>query len=164
MPIVLCRIDDRLLHGQVLLGWGGRLGLTRYLVVDDQVAESRLEQALYRTGVFRPATATFVTVEQADQPVKQLQEGADPAALLTRDARTMRALAERGLLQGQAVNVGGIHSAPGRQRILDYVFLDRSVAEDLRAIAARSLVVTARDLPTSAEVPLESLLDATERS
>ena len=51
MPIVLCRVDDRLIHGQVVMGWGRPLGVTRIILVDDQVAGSSWEQELYRMAV-----------------------------------------------------------------------------------------------------------------
>ena len=35
MPIVLFRVDERLIHGQVVVGWGGQIRPDRYLVVDD---------------------------------------------------------------------------------------------------------------------------------
>ena len=40
MPIVLCRIDDRLVHGQVVIGWGRPLGVELIVLVDWTVAAS----------------------------------------------------------------------------------------------------------------------------
>ena len=51
MPIVLCRVDDRLIHGQVVMGWGRPLAVTRIMLVDDEVAGSSWEQDLYRMAV-----------------------------------------------------------------------------------------------------------------
>ena len=51
MPIEAYRIDDRLVHGQVVVGWGQPLALGFIVLVDDQVAESAWEQDLYRMGV-----------------------------------------------------------------------------------------------------------------
>ena len=48
MPIVLCRVDDRLVHGQVVIGWGRPLDLHRIVLVDDEVRASPWEQELYR--------------------------------------------------------------------------------------------------------------------
>ncbi len=39
MPIVLFRVDDRLVHGQVVIGWGRPLGVERIVLVDDQVVD-----------------------------------------------------------------------------------------------------------------------------
>jgi mannose/fructose/N-acetylgalactosamine-specific phosphotransferase system component IIB len=46
MSIVLCRIDDRLIHGQVVIGWGRPLGIDLIILVDDQVAGTPWEQDL----------------------------------------------------------------------------------------------------------------------
>ena len=51
MPIELYRIDDRLIHGQVVVGWGQPLSLRFIVLVDDEVASSDWEQELYRMGV-----------------------------------------------------------------------------------------------------------------
>ena len=39
MPVVLCRVDERLIHGQVVIGWGHELRPDRYVVVDDEIAD-----------------------------------------------------------------------------------------------------------------------------
>ena len=46
VPIVLFRVDERLIHGQVVIGWGHELRPERYVVVDDDLAESPWEQEL----------------------------------------------------------------------------------------------------------------------
>jgi PTS system mannose-specific IIB component/fructoselysine and glucoselysine-specific PTS system IIB component len=48
---MLYRIDDRLIHGQVVVGWGQPLDLKFIVLVDDTVASSDWEQELYRMGV-----------------------------------------------------------------------------------------------------------------
>ena len=44
MPVVLYRIDERLIHGQVVMGWGPQLAVEHYVVVDDELATSEWEQ------------------------------------------------------------------------------------------------------------------------
>jgi mannose/fructose/N-acetylgalactosamine-specific phosphotransferase system component IIB len=51
VAIELYRIDDRLIHGQVIVGWGQPMGLGFLVLVDDEVARSEWEQELYRMGV-----------------------------------------------------------------------------------------------------------------
>jgi PTS system mannose-specific IIB component/fructoselysine and glucoselysine-specific PTS system IIB component len=51
MSIVLFRVDERLIHGQVVVGWGERLHIQQIVVVDDQLRESPWEQELYCLGV-----------------------------------------------------------------------------------------------------------------
>jgi PTS system mannose-specific IIB component/fructoselysine and glucoselysine-specific PTS system IIB component len=44
MSIVLFRVDERLIHGQVVVGWGAELHPDRIIVVDDEIAHSQWEQ------------------------------------------------------------------------------------------------------------------------
>ncbi|MEE6725991.1 PTS sugar transporter subunit IIB [Pediococcus acidilactici] len=45
MAITAVRIDGRLIHGQVANLWTTKLGVTRIMVIDDQVAASDIEKA-----------------------------------------------------------------------------------------------------------------------
>ena len=47
MSWLLHRIDDRLIHGQVLVAWGQRMDPARMWVVDDAVAASEWERQLF---------------------------------------------------------------------------------------------------------------------
>ena len=51
MSLALVRLDDRLIHGQVVVGWGQPLNVAFIILVDDEVRDSAWEQDLYRMGV-----------------------------------------------------------------------------------------------------------------
>ncbi len=158
MTIQLYRVDERLIHGQVVLGWGGRLSPARYLVVDNDLAASEWEQELYRLSLDEGAEVRFLTVAEARAGLPSWRGDAVRTVLLTRDLRTMLGLAEGGALEGEEVNLGGIHHAPGRVPVRSYLHLD---AED-RARVARldelGVRVSGRDLPDSLRVGLDALL------
>jgi PTS system mannose-specific IIB component/fructoselysine and glucoselysine-specific PTS system IIB component len=156
--IVLYRVDERLIHGQVVIGWGSQLHPRRYLVVDDQLAASEWEQELYRLSLPEGVTADFVGVSDAPKVLPTWQEEAQRSVLLTRDVQTMLRIAELGLLGGASVNVGGIHHAPGRTQVRSYLFLDDDDRKRLQRMEQLGVTVTARDLPDSVRVPLATLL------
>ena len=159
MPIVLFRVDERLIHGQVVLGWGSQLRPRRYLVVDDELAGSAWEQELYRLGLADGSVAEFVTVDQAREALAAWREDDVKSVLLTRDVATMLALARDGLLSGEKVNLGGIHHAPGREAVRPYLYLDEADRQRVRALAEEGADVSARDLPGSLKVDLEDLVE-----
>ncbi len=162
MTLVLFRIDERLLHGQVIVGWGMRLGIRHYVVVDDDLAESEWERDLYGAGLPEGATAEFVSVEQAIERFGEFDARPGRGALLTRGTAEMRSLAEAGWLSERRVNLGGLHAAEDRRRVLTYVHLSHEEAKDLEVIQTASTGVTARDLPGGREVDLENLIDVLE--
>ncbi len=158
MSVVLYRIDERLIHGQVVMGWGPQLAVEHYVVVDDELATSEWEQDLYRLGLPDAATADFLTVGDARARLSDMAADPRPTVVLTRTVAAMGGLAEGDALRGCEVNIGGLHHAAGRTERVPYVFLGQAEEEGLRALADEGAEVSARDLPGSRAVDLEALL------
>lgn len=159
MAILLCRIDDRLIHGQVVVGWGAALGLDFIAVVDDELSASDWEQDLYRAGLPENIEACFTSVAEAMREFPIWKANDERGFALTRDIATMRRLAEGGALDGLVVNVGGIHAAPGRRRVMPYLFLSPADAAELDKLRAAGVEVTAQDVPGARRLDLEEILD-----
>lgn len=159
MAILLYRVDERLIHGQVVVGWGSQLRPDRYVVVDDGLAESPWEQELYLLGLPAGIETVFVTAHEARAGLERWEEDPTRTILLTRDLTTMLALARDGGLEGRPVNVGGIHHSAGREEVLPYLYLNGEDRRRLRELAEAGAEVTAQDLPGSRRIPLEELLE-----
>jgi PTS system mannose-specific IIB component/fructoselysine and glucoselysine-specific PTS system IIB component len=160
VTLVLNRIDDRLIHGQVVVGWGQPLDVKFIVLVDDTVAASEWEQELYRMAVPPGMEVRFHSVADAAATLDAYRTEPHPGILLTGDIATMRALVLRGGVR--EVNVGGIHHRAGRTQHLRYVFLTPAEGEALRDLARQGAVVTAQDVPAARAVPLEELLASRE--
>jgi mannose/fructose/N-acetylgalactosamine-specific phosphotransferase system component IIB len=158
MPIVLFRVDERLIHGQVVVGWGGPLHADRVVVVDDEIAASPWEQELYCLGVPPEIEASFVNVAEARRLLPAWRSDSRRVVVLVRDLATTRRIAADGALRDEEVNLGGIHHSVGRERVLPYLFLSPAERGDLRALADDGVRVSARDLPGSRRVRLDELL------
>lgn len=157
MSIVLCRIDDRLLHGQVVIGWGRPLGIDLIILVDDQVATSEWEQELYRMAVSPDIEVRFVTVVQASTQMADWQANGKRGMVLTGDLETMAALRTASPAVVQRINLGGIHHKPGRRERLPFIYLTDQELQTLLAMEAGGAIITAQDLPTTPPVSLGAL-------
>lgn len=156
MSLVLCRIDDRLIHGQVVVGWGQTLGIDFIVLVDDEVAGSDWEQDLYRIAVSSEIEVVFAGTAAAGVRLAEWNARSDRGMLLTGDIATMARLYAADRNAVRKINVGGLHHHPGRVQRLPYVFLTDDEAAQLRELAADGAEVTAQDVPTTAPVPVES--------
>jgi mannose/fructose/N-acetylgalactosamine-specific phosphotransferase system component IIB len=156
VSVVLYRIDDRLIHGQVVVGWGQRLGIGFIVLVDAGVRANVWEQELYRMGVPPAIDVVFATVGEAAEHATEWERDPRKGIVLTGDVETMVALCAA-LPEVRKVNVGGIHAREGRTERLRYVFLTEDEAARLRALAGRGVEVTAQDLPTTKPVPVADL-------
>jgi PTS system mannose-specific IIB component/fructoselysine and glucoselysine-specific PTS system IIB component len=157
VPIELFRIDDRLIHGQVVVGWGQPLDIGFIVLVDDDVAASDWEQELYRMGVPPDMSVTFESVESAARQLARYRADRRRGILLTADVDTMRRLVDASDIR--EINLGGIHHRAGRVQRLRYVFLSPDEEAALRALEARGVTVTAQDVPAARVVPLDEVLD-----
>jgi PTS system mannose-specific IIB component/fructoselysine and glucoselysine-specific PTS system IIB component len=153
MTMALYRIDDRLIHGQVVVGWGQPLNVTFIVLVDDEVRSSDWEQDLYRMGVPPSIEVRFASVDEAARELSAWEADPRVGILLVGDIDTAVALAERAP-QVRRFNVGGVHHRAGRTERLRFVYLSEDEARKLRALAARGVEVTAQDVPTARAVPI----------
>ncbi len=158
MPIRLIRVDERLIHGQVAVGWGSQLHPNRIIVVDDGLSDATWEQELYAIGLPPDVIASFVSVEEARDALPAWKTGAERVFVLTRDIATMLRLAESGALSGEHVNMGGLHDGAGRREVLPYVFLSDAERAALQRLLALGVEASAQDLPGRRRVPAERLV------
>jgi PTS system mannose-specific IIB component/fructoselysine and glucoselysine-specific PTS system IIB component len=151
----LHRIDDRLIHGQVLVAWGARLDPARIWVVDDGVAASSWERELFREAA--PGIDVHVaSVAEAAAAHAAEAEAPRAAFLLVRDLDTARRLAEAGAHVAEW-NLGGLHYAPGKEKVNDYVYLDERDREAAKTLLAGGARLIVQDVPASRPLSLAAL-------
>jgi len=157
MSLVLYRIDDRLIHGQVVIGWGRPLDVGFIALVDDQVAASDWEQDLYRMGVPPEMELIFADVPTAIRDHEKYVADKRNGIVVTADVPTIQRLVY-GVSSIREVNIGGIHHREGRVQKLRYVFLTPDEEVQLRAMTQSGVKVTAQDVPGAREVPMSEIL------
>lgn len=157
MSLLLHRVDDRLIHGQVVVGWGQPLGLRFIVLVDDEVASSDWEQELYRMGVPPDMDVHFHAVHDMASLLAQYERDMRPGLLLVGSVETMRRLVDVAP-SIRTINLGGVHHAEGRVQRLRYVFLTAEEEITLRALEAHGLEITAQDVPSTRPVALADVL------
>ncbi len=146
---LLVRVDDRLLHGQVVLGWGQRLAPRAYVIVDDDAAGDPWERE------------AFVAAAPPDAQVRVLGLAAfgagsggewptEGTVVLLRGLGQLRRLIGRGFRPAGGVNLGGLHARPGSREVLPYLHLTAEDEADLIALLDEGLALYAQDLPGSA--------------
>jgi D-glucosaminate PTS system EIIB component len=153
MSIALYRIDDRLVHGQVVVGWGQPLHAGFIVLVDDAVRASPWEQELYRMGVPPSIEVIIASVAEACERLPEWEADPRVGIVVTPDVATLAALTERRDAV-RRITIGGIHYRPGRTERLRFVYLSDAEAEQLRRLAARGIEIVAQDVPTTRAVPL----------
>jgi mannose/fructose/N-acetylgalactosamine-specific phosphotransferase system component IIB len=162
MAIHLYRIDDRLIHGQVVVGWGQPLNARFLVLMDDLVASSDWEKELYRMAIPPEMEIYFADVGTAIREHAKYAADPRPGLLITGDISSMYRLV-KGVKAVGSVNLGGIHHRAGRAEKLRYIFLTPDEEQQLRALEAAGVEVTAQDVPSARAVALPEVLDGVSR-
>lgn len=157
MSIALVRVDDRLIHGQVVVGWVQALRAKRIVLVDDDVRADAWEQELYRLGVPPDLAVEFASVDEAAQRVSDWEESKQRTIVLVGSVDTVARLCRQTQVISR-INVGGVHDTRGRSQRLSYVYLSEAEARQLSELIEQGITVTAQDVPTARKVPVEDLL------
>jgi PTS system mannose-specific IIB component len=146
--IALVRVDNRLLHGQILETWIPRLGIDEVVVADDEAAASPLARAAMTLCVPPELPARIVAIREV--PWASLAASKPKVLVLVREVASLVAARAAGLRPGMApaVNLGNVHFSPGRKPVTPSVFLSGDELDALRALAAEGFRVEARAIPS----------------
>jgi len=158
MEIVLTRIDDRLIHGQVVEGWLKSIGVSHIVVISDEVAADKMQQILLSMAVPRNVKVSNYSVKEGAQKLLELQSAKDRVMLLlSRPADVLR-LIDYGV-KLTSVNVGGMHYSQGKRQVLRNVSVDENDVKALREISSRGIALEGRVLPPDDMVNVMEVID-----
>lgn len=114
MNIVLNRIDDRLIHGQVLVSWIKKLKVRQLLVIDDQLVNQRLAETVLIMGLPANTDLRILSVAEGSRYIREYLDGTPPdTILLMRTPSVAKKLWNLGY-QPDAFNLGGMAAGEGR--------------------------------------------------
>ncbi|HQR30170.1 MAG TPA: PTS sugar transporter subunit IIB [Anaeromyxobacteraceae bacterium] len=155
--IALARIDERLVHGQVLVGWVPHLGAARLVVADEEAARSPLARAAMMLALPPGVEARVEPPEAVDWA--GLAAAKEPALVVLRGVGEAERALSRGMTPGRVgvVNVGNVHHAEGRRQVTPSVFLSAAEMEGLRRLAAAGFRIEARAVPLDAPLDLAEM-------
>jgi len=148
--IVLVRVDNRLLHGQILEAWVPRLKIQRVVIADDEAAGNPLALAAMTLCV--PPELPIEVLPVRDVDWAALAEDRNRTLVLVRDVADLSQARAAGLTAQLAprVNVGNVHFAPGRHAVTSSVFLAGPELRQLRSLEGDGFAIEARAIPAEA--------------
>ena len=157
MALSLLRIDDRLIHGQVVEGWLPALKARRVVVVSDEAAGDPTQAALMRMCMSESVALDICSV--ADAPAALAKAAAAPENVLALVPGPAEALAlVRAGVRVESVNVGGLHYAAGRMQLGKAIFLDEADRRALREIAGACVRLEGRAVPSDTPEDVAALI------
>lgn len=151
-PDLFVRIDDRLIHGQVIMGWVPHLRPKRIVVVSASAASDPTAEAVMAMGVPEEIDFRLVLPEEAEEAIG----GGAATLLLAPGPQDLLPLARAGVALGK-INVGGVRASDGREFLRDLILTEEDV-KAFRTLFELGYECERRMLPGAASLPLRPLL------
>jgi mannose/fructose/N-acetylgalactosamine-specific phosphotransferase system component IIB len=156
--VALVRVDNRLVHGQVLEAWLPALDAHGIVVADDEAAGNVLARSAMALAIPPGVVFEVLRIQAASELLRPGGKGpqASRTLLLLRDVRDAVALHDGGVAIPQ-LNLGNVHFGAGRKQVSSSVFLDASELSALEKLAQAGTQVEARAVPSEKPVTLPEL-------
>jgi PTS system mannose-specific IIB component len=148
-PII--RIDDRLLHGQVVVAWAGTLGLDWLILANDRVAENKSLASAIKAGVSPEIRVDVVTFDQAVEALMNGEYAQKKSMLVLESPGDALRLLHKGVAL-KKLHIGGLHFREESEELLSYVFLSNWDRMALDEMLERGVRITCQDLPSTTPV------------
>ena len=144
--ILLTRIDNRLVHGQVGVTWTSTIGANLLVVVDDEVARDDIQQKLM--GITTETYGFGIRFFSIEKTINVISKAAphQKIFLICRTPHTVRKLLEGGVTLND-VNVGNMHFSEGKKQISSKVYVNEQDLDDLHFIKKQGVNIFIQDVP-----------------
>lgn len=116
------RVDNRLIHGQVVEAWVPYIGAHSILVGNDDLAADELQQEIMSLAIPRAVESAFLTIDELSKDTRLSINGRENTLLLFSTCLDVRRAFEKGLRM-PVLNIGNLHYAQGKRQLSPSVAL-----------------------------------------
>ncbi|KAF0362789.1 PTS mannose/fructose/sorbose transporter subunit IIB [Pediococcus acidilactici] len=154
--LVLTRIDDRLIHGQVMTAWIKNKGADQVVIVDDGVAKDDfminvLENAVpdnIAIGIFSKEDAVTFFSEPLEAPT----------IILAKTPQTLEYMVDNGINIDE-IDLGGMGAKEGRERLYHTISTNAEENESFKRLIEKGVDAFIQIMPQNEKVDLKDILN-----
>lgn len=156
MPnILLTRIDNRLIHGQVATQWTGSIGANLLLVANDEVSTNEMRQGLMNMAAPAGAQTRFFSLQKTIDIIHKANDK-QKIFIICETPQDVLTLVEGGV-PIKKVNVGNMHMAEGKRQVATSVAVDDADVAAFKRLQELGVELNIQRVPQIAEEPIDKL-------
>jgi mannose/fructose/N-acetylgalactosamine-specific phosphotransferase system component IIB len=146
--IILYRVDDRLVHGQVVEGWVPHLRAEELAVVSDEIAGDETRRLIMRFATPEGVDLKILTVDEAAAYLPEAEKSGRKVLLLLPGLAEALSLSGKGF-KIPSLNIGGMHYSAGKNlSIGKAIFLNEADCSALKALSSAGIEIEGRGVPS----------------
>ncbi len=156
--ISLFRIDERLVHGQVVTAWLGHTKANEIIVVDDNTANDSLMSSIIKMAVPPDVSVRIITIDQARDLLKDVDQENQAMVIVKTPESARRVLEGNSKGIPKSINMGNSGMAAQRVKLTANVYLDESGIKELKRIVELGYKVYFQTIPGTTRYEWEDVM------
>ena len=158
IKFVMCRVDTRLLHGQVATTWTKQTNPDRIIVVSDGVAHDELRKTMIQQAAPPGVKAHVIPIKKMIEVSKDPRFGATKAMLLFETPQDLLACVEGGV-DIKEVNLGSMAHSVGKVVVTQAIAMDQDDYDTIEKLAAKGIKFDVRKVPADSPENFDSMMN-----
>lgn len=155
--IVLCRIDSRLIHGQVMTKWVNQSQANKIVVVSDELASDEFMREIYLLSAPAGVKVECYGIQDTIKNWSENQFENGKVLLLLPDLKSMQQVYDNGVTVSQ-IQVGGLGGAPNRKVVFQNITLDDADVSVLENLSSKGVDIIFQTIPEDVPMKLDEIL------
>lgn len=154
--IKFCRIDDRLIHGQVVTAWMNVYKVEQIIILNDFIASDPTQKNILAMAAPQGVKVNAMPVEKLGEILKS-KGFTRTTMLLFKDSIDVLRAVNNGV-PIEKLNVGGMGIKEGRERLTKSVSVSSEERAAFKELLAKGIVIEIQMVPNDDKVKLEDLI------
>ena len=153
--ILLTRIDNRLIHGQVATQWSVTLGANLILVANDKVAKDKMRQGLMDMAAPAGAQTRYFTIQKTIDVIHKAAPRQKIFIIVETPEDALK-LVEGGV-PIKVLNIGNMHMAEGKRQVATTVAVNDEDVATFKKLEDKGVKLEIQRVPTTAKEDVSKL-------
>ncbi|UCG90960.1 MAG: PTS sugar transporter subunit IIB [candidate division WOR-3 bacterium] len=147
--MLILRIDDRLIHGQVIAGWARPLGIESIILVSDRISKDEWSCSAYRLAIPQGIEFSCVGIKECVESLNESNK--KRVMIIVESVQEASDLVDEGL-EVQEITIGGLGYREATRQIAPYIYLSSEDIESVVHLYQRGIKVIGKQLPNSPRI------------
>ncbi|WP_353420605.1 PTS system mannose/fructose/N-acetylgalactosamine-transporter subunit IIB [Staphylococcus coagulans] len=157
MAIIGTRIDGRLIHGQVANLWATKLNISRFIVIDDEVAQSDIDKQALKLATPAGIKLSVLPIEKAANNIKNGKYDSQRVMIIAKRPDRFVELVNQGVAI-ETLNVGNMSQTDETRSITNSINITDEDIENFKKLEAQGVKIVSQMVPNDKAVDFFTLV------
>lgn len=159
MAVIANRIDGRLIHGQVANLWATKLNVGRFMIIDDEIAQSDIDKQALKLATPAGIKLSVLPIEKAATNIKNGKYDSQRVMIIAKRPDRFVELVNQGV-QIDNLNVGNMSQTNETRSITNSINVMDEDVENFEKLQSAGVTITSQMVPNDKAVDFMSLIKA----